>query len=402
MHPEIKRLLDIAKKDGQISETDRKIILQKAKNLGLPKTEINKLSSDLLGVLIDLNKQKKEVFETTCPNCGATVMSNDITCSHCNFTIIDKQKEEDIDSFIIETEEDMTELIKMSSLGIFDTSIITSIFLTVIFMMLSVYLGKIENKTYYLLFLFVGFQAFLITRRPYAIKFISKYTVLKDKFIKKLDNFIQTHTNNKQILKIKEDFAEKVKINYQNTIKKFITSGSIGIIIFIIVFKIAYPGALYTSDKFKEKTLNYEILNTSVDDVNNICVKIKSDNFTITTREEYFSYRIYFQISNLDIELNPNIFSFKDSLNSIFFELTILNDNNEIIAKPFVFSTSFNDVLNFSKNTDGKITYTIQPEFSISELLSDKKEILVEYYDLIRKLKKSKDVNVKLEIKLYE
>lgn len=60
-------------------------------------------------------------------------MSNDITCSFCDFVLIDKNKSIEIDSFLIDAEEEMADLIKISSIGIFDTSIITSFFISILF-----------------------------------------------------------------------------------------------------------------------------------------------------------------------------------------------------------------------------------------------------------------------------
>lgn len=402
MHPEIQKLIEIAKKDRQFSETDRKIILEKAKSLGFSKTEIHNLDFELWDILLDFNRQKNKVFETTCPNCGATVMSNDITCSFCDFVLIDKNKSIEIDSFLIDAEEEMADLIKISSIGIFDTSIITSFFISILFLYISTNLGKNNVKIYFLLLLLIGFQAFLIFKRTNTIKFISKYFSLKKKFTIKLNDFIKVHSNNNQLLNIKQKFEIRIKKNFKNTIKRFIISGSIGIVIFIAVFRIAYPGALYTPTRFEPKTINFKIKNSEI-----VCPKdlalnfnLITDNFSIVTRKEYLPESIYFKTTDLDIELNPNIFAYKDRINYLYFRLYLLDKKKKNITEPLEFSIKFNKLIHAVKTTNGKKIYTIQLEFFIIDYNSD--IMLKKYYTLVRELKKSKHVNVKLEILTYE
>jgi hypothetical protein len=85
MNPEIEKLIDLALKDGQITEKEREIILRKAETLGLDKDEIEMI---LEGIISDQNKAReigktKQGVVKKCPHCGAPAKAFSDKCDSC-------------------------------------------------------------------------------------------------------------------------------------------------------------------------------------------------------------------------------------------------------------------------------------------------------------------------------
>ena len=85
MNPEIEKLIDIALKDGQITEKEREIILRKTETLGLDKDEIEMI---LEGIISDQNKAReigktKQGVIKKCPHCGAPAKAFSDKCDSC-------------------------------------------------------------------------------------------------------------------------------------------------------------------------------------------------------------------------------------------------------------------------------------------------------------------------------
>jgi len=85
MHPEIEKLIELALADGQVTERERKVILNKAKELDVDVDEVEMIMEGRLHQ-IEANKpkQKEKVGNIkTCPVCGANVNAMELTCIDC-------------------------------------------------------------------------------------------------------------------------------------------------------------------------------------------------------------------------------------------------------------------------------------------------------------------------------
>jgi hypothetical protein len=77
MNPEIEKLIDLALKDGQITEKEREIILRKAETLGLDKDEIEMI---LEGIISDQNcGAPAKAFSDKCDSCGEDFRFNTLS-----------------------------------------------------------------------------------------------------------------------------------------------------------------------------------------------------------------------------------------------------------------------------------------------------------------------------------
>ena len=85
MNPEIEKLIDIALKDGQITEKEREIILRKTETLGLDKDEIEMILEGIISDQIkarEIGKTKQGVIKK-CPHCGAPAKAFSDKCEAC-------------------------------------------------------------------------------------------------------------------------------------------------------------------------------------------------------------------------------------------------------------------------------------------------------------------------------
>ena len=85
MHPEIEKLIDLALADGQVTEKERNVILKKATELGIDVDEAEMVLDGKLHLLeANRPKQKEKVGNIiTCPACGASIRSMELSCSDC-------------------------------------------------------------------------------------------------------------------------------------------------------------------------------------------------------------------------------------------------------------------------------------------------------------------------------
>lgn len=68
MHPDIEKLISIAKENGDLTEKQREIILRKAEKIGEDVDEVE-LRLDLLGS--SFKPKTTTNFKSRCPHCGA-------------------------------------------------------------------------------------------------------------------------------------------------------------------------------------------------------------------------------------------------------------------------------------------------------------------------------------------
>lgn len=86
MNPEIEKLIELALADGQLTEKERTVIINKGVALGLDEGEVELiLDGKLYQLEASLKKSNKEKVGNikTCPSCGASVKSMTISCEDC-------------------------------------------------------------------------------------------------------------------------------------------------------------------------------------------------------------------------------------------------------------------------------------------------------------------------------
>jgi len=86
MNSEIEKLIELALADGQITEKERNVIINKAISLGIDQDEVEMIIEGRLHQLNALNSKptKEKVGNIkTCPACGATVKSMTSACEDC-------------------------------------------------------------------------------------------------------------------------------------------------------------------------------------------------------------------------------------------------------------------------------------------------------------------------------
>src|SRR6056297_937984 len=83
LHPDLQKLLDIALKDGIITDKERSIMHNKAKTIGQDTDELDMI---IEGELYNL-EQKKKTPKIDCPNCGSPIPKTSIKCSFCKYEI---------------------------------------------------------------------------------------------------------------------------------------------------------------------------------------------------------------------------------------------------------------------------------------------------------------------------
>ena len=97
MNQEIEQLIELALADGQLTEKERTVIINKAKSLGIVQDEVEMIIEGKLHQLeaarIRPNKEKIGNIKT-CPACGASIKSMKMSCDDCGheFTNIEATK----------------------------------------------------------------------------------------------------------------------------------------------------------------------------------------------------------------------------------------------------------------------------------------------------------------------
>lgn len=101
MHPEIEKLIAIAKDSGKLTEKQKEIILRKAESLGEDKDEVEFLletisqdvslnsatvSNNVTDYAVALSEQTGKEKVNKCPHCGAPVTDTMLSCPECGFS----------------------------------------------------------------------------------------------------------------------------------------------------------------------------------------------------------------------------------------------------------------------------------------------------------------------------
>lgn len=89
MHPDIEKLINIAKEGGKLTEKQKEIILRKAEKLGEDKDEVEMILES-----IQCNEPAKmgKPKVRKCPHCGATIPATSLKCPECGFLVDDESE----------------------------------------------------------------------------------------------------------------------------------------------------------------------------------------------------------------------------------------------------------------------------------------------------------------------
>ena len=83
MHPDIEKMINIAKERGELTEKQKEIILRKTEKLGEDVDEVELVLESLPAVSQRTASEKKK--RKTCPNCGATILATSLECPECQY-----------------------------------------------------------------------------------------------------------------------------------------------------------------------------------------------------------------------------------------------------------------------------------------------------------------------------
>lgn len=84
MHPDLERLINIAKESGELSERQKEIILRKAKSLGENVDEVEVLIDTVPKATSKSTSSGREKLKK-CPNCGAVITDVVMKCPECGY-----------------------------------------------------------------------------------------------------------------------------------------------------------------------------------------------------------------------------------------------------------------------------------------------------------------------------
>jgi predicted RNA-binding Zn-ribbon protein involved in translation (DUF1610 family) len=88
MHPDIEKLINIARESGELTDKHKEIILRKAEKLGEDVDEVEMLLETIkprkTATSSTVNKIEKRI---KCPNCGAIISETSFQCPECGYTL---------------------------------------------------------------------------------------------------------------------------------------------------------------------------------------------------------------------------------------------------------------------------------------------------------------------------
>lgn len=86
MHPDIEKLVNIAKESGELTEKQKEIILRKAGTLGEDLDEVEMILETINPIV------KKRLAPKKCPHCGSLIPALSLKCPDCGFLFEDESK----------------------------------------------------------------------------------------------------------------------------------------------------------------------------------------------------------------------------------------------------------------------------------------------------------------------
>ena len=89
MHPDLNKLICVAKESGELTEKQREIILRKAEKLGEDIDEVEMLLESIRPKQVKTEMATSTEKRMKCPNCGAVVPAYTAICPECHFEILE-------------------------------------------------------------------------------------------------------------------------------------------------------------------------------------------------------------------------------------------------------------------------------------------------------------------------
>lgn len=86
MHPDIEKLINIAKESGELTEKQKEIILRKAEKLGEDVDEVEMILVTLFPKPTITKPETVGEKRMKCPNCGALISKTSFVCPECGYT----------------------------------------------------------------------------------------------------------------------------------------------------------------------------------------------------------------------------------------------------------------------------------------------------------------------------
>ena len=87
MHPDIEKLINIAKECGELTAKQKEIILRKAEKLGEDVDEVEMLLESIRPKQVIKEPTKVAEKRMKCPNCGAIISETTFTCPECGYVL---------------------------------------------------------------------------------------------------------------------------------------------------------------------------------------------------------------------------------------------------------------------------------------------------------------------------
>jgi len=414
MHSEILKLIEISKKDGVLSETDEKIILEKAYNLGLSKLDISNLKSQFYETDINTEKNNLPVYDVSCPNCGASVKSNDVNCSYCNFLLIDKDEINRIDNFIVGLEEKLTVLKKLSSITFYEILLVASAIFMSFILVLELFVSeKIPQIFLIITFFYLILNYFLVYKNKRSVEFFTKYIKLKKEFFKEISRFSDDSQSNNRLIQIRDSFLIANKANNKKIIIKAFFSSIIFSVILFFVYTNLFSPYLYQYGKIKHTNVFLKVNEFNISDEFDLDIEILTENISIEIYETTERYDLVITKQDITYSLDPIYLNFGDNffndstiLMNIQFSLTFFDENNGMLDFPV-----FRDNKPMWRIKDSTKTYIIDPNLpaienvyslSLNKIISSSEENQILTQKRIKQLESMEYINLRLEISYYD
>ena len=92
MHPDVEKLISIAKDSGELTGKQREIILRKARQLGEDVDEVEMVLESIRPKMIIEGSTRASEKRMKCPNCGALITETSFKCPECGYVLQHENK----------------------------------------------------------------------------------------------------------------------------------------------------------------------------------------------------------------------------------------------------------------------------------------------------------------------
>jgi hypothetical protein len=211
---ELEKLIAEFISDGEVSENERRILLKKAKNLGIDKEEFEEVLNSRLKLANIHSKGKSN--KKKCPHCGNSIASISNVCDYCGFVLNLGLEEDSFKKLSIEMEKSLRAMqaIKLESIFVLIKENLST-FLFIIFTVASWILVLVTSNSWFFISILFWLIAIVLTFS--AGNFIYKKGKREDWWVtdSKERNFRQLKTNfNNHLNRGKIIYGNDLKISH--------------------------------------------------------------------------------------------------------------------------------------------------------------------------------------------